>query len=125
MSMRNYACVEYGIVLNGLVDYGLLEELAEDETVEYQFSFTGETFPLNDNGYPEWGGGEFFDNETVYYLPSKTPGLFETAYPDMKAMVSDVLSRYGEAREADGRLPRLTSEQVRKRLRAIQGTYYG
>ena len=125
MSMRNYACVDYGIVLNGLVNADALEELAEDETVEHQFSFTGEAFPLRDDGSLDWGNGDAFDDESVYYLSSRWPKLFEAAYPDMKAMVSDMLSRYREAWEVDGRLPRLTSEQVRKRLRAIQGTYYG
>lgn len=125
MSMRNYACVEYGIVLNGLMDHELLEELAEDETVESVFSFTGEAFPLKDDGSLDWANGDYFDDESVYYLSSRCPALFEAVFPDMKAMVSDMLSRYREAWEVDGRLPRLTSEQVRKHLRAIQGTYFG
>ena len=126
MSMRDYAFTDYGIVLNGLVDSDVLEELAEDDTVEYRFSFTGEAFPLDDSGNPDWGRGDAFDDGTVYYLSSsRSPGLFEAAYAGMDELVSDLLSQYRRARRADRRLPRLTAKQVRERLRSIQGTYYG
>ena len=126
MSMRDYAFTEVGLVLNKLVPGDVLDELAEDETVESQFSFTGEAFPLKADGTENWGHGDAFDDETVYYLStSRHPTLFKAAYPDMKALVADMLERYGNARKADKRLPRLTAGQVRKRLRAIQGTYYG
>ena len=125
MNMRDYAFTEYGIVLNGLVDSDVLEEMAEDETVEYQFSFTGEAFPIRDDGGMDWGRGDTFEDETVYYIASKCPGLFEAAYPDMKSMVADMVAKYQDAREEDGRLPRLTAKQVREHLRSVQGTYYG
>ena len=126
MSMRDYAFMDWGMVLNGLVDDDVLEEMAEDETVESQFSFTGEALPLNDKGEPGWNHGDSFDDGTVYYLSShRSPRLFEAAYAGMDEFVSDLLSQYRRARRSDRRLPRLTAAQVRERLRAIQGTYYG
>ena len=126
MSMRDYAFTEVGLVLNKLVPDDVLAELSDGETCESQFSFTGEAFPIKADGTEDWGHGDSFSDETVYYIAvSRHSTLFKAAYPDMKALVADMLERYEHARKADKRLPRLTAGQVRKRLRAIQGTYYG
>lgn len=128
MSMSYYSFVTHGIVLNGLLDDDVLQELAEDEVVESQFSFTGDAFPLNDDGDPLWNKGESFVDESIYYvgLP-KSPRFFEAAYENMDALVADMLASYRKVRRSDGsrRLPVLTAKKVRKLLREIDGTYFG
>ena len=126
MSMRDYAFYEVGILLNGLVHEDVLSELAEDEVCESQFSFTGEAFPIRDDGTEDWGHGDSFADMTVYYIAApRHSTLFKAAYAHIYALVADVLDAYRTARKSDGRLPALTTAQVRKRLRFIQGTYYG
>jgi hypothetical protein len=124
--MRDYAFSDVGILLNGLVPDDVLDELSEDETCEAQFSFTGEAFPLHTDGREDWGHGDSFSDATVYYLASRRHStLFKAAYKNMTELVTAMLAQYEAARRSDSRLPELTPRQVRKRLRAIQGTYYG
>lgn len=128
MSMRYYSFSAYGIVLNGLVDDDTLQELAEDEIAEAQFSFTGDAFPLDDDGDPVWGKGTSFCDKSLYYVSlPKSPRFFEAAYESMDALVADMLARYRKVRSGDEsrRLPVLTAKKVRKLLMAIDGTYYG
>ena len=126
MSMRDYAFTEVGLVLNGLVPDDVLAGLSDDETCESQFSFTGEAFPIKADGTEDWGHSDSFSDATVYYLPGRRHStLFKAAYKNMTALVTDILTQYEAARRSDNRLPKLTPRQVRKRLRAIQGTYYG
>lgn len=126
MSMRNYSFNDHGIVLNGLVAPDVLEGLAEDDVVETQFSFTGDAFPLDDNGTPEWSNGSSFADEAIYYVSlPKSPSLFKAVYRDMDELVADMLARYRKVRNGDKRLPVLTARKVRKLLRMIDGTYYG
>ena len=128
MSMRDYSFVTHGIVLNGLLDADVLEELSEDGVVESQFSFTGDAFPLNDDGDPLWSKFESFTDEAIYYVElPKSPHFFEAAYRDMDALVADMLARYRKVRRSDEsrRLPVLTAKKVRKLLREIDGTYFG
>ena len=128
MSMRNYSFSDYGIVLNGLVGVDVLEELAEDETVDTQFSFTGDAFPLDDEGNPVWNKADTFCDESLYYVPlQRSPGFFKAAYKNMDELVADMLARYRNARRSDEkrRLPVLTAKKVRKLLRKVDGTYYG
>ena len=122
MSMRDYSFVDYGIVLNDIVDYETLCELAEDDKIEHQFSFTGEAFEVRDDGYTDWGNCETYSDDTVYYVSlPRYPNLFKAAYRDMNELVLSAASRY---RKIKG-LPKLTNEQIRGNLRLIQGTYYG
>ena len=128
MSMRDYSFSAYGIVLNNVVDADVLEELVEDDVVESQFAFTGDAFPLNDDGNEKWGEGESFADETIYYVKlPKSPRFFEVAYRDMDALVADMLACYRKVRRGDKsrRLPVLTAKKVRELLRSIDGTYYG
>lgn len=127
MSMRNYSFSNYGIVLNGLVDEEVLEELAEDEIVE-TLSFTGDAFPLDDGGCPEWNEAEMFNDEAIYYISlQRSPSFFKATYRDMEELVADMLARYRKVRRSDEsrRLPVLTAKKVRKLLRMVDGTYYG
>ena len=126
MSMQYYAFVETGLLLNGLVEDDVLEELAEADAIEFQFSFTGEAFPLDDCGLEDWGLGKPITDKTLYYLGVKhRPRLFRAAYANMDDLLSELIGSYNLARKTDKRLPRLTPKQVRRRIMAIQGTYYG
>lgn len=135
MSMRDYGVDDYGIVLNGLgcntgkhpdFDEDWLEEMQDDETIEAQSSFTGETAPLSDRGYPEWGEPEYFTDETLYYISTlKSPTLFKRAYRDMKELVDELVMSYRKARKNDDRLPKLTRKEIRERIRYITGSYNG
>lgn len=126
MSTRDYSFADYGIVLNDVVDDNLLQELAERDVVEFQFSFTGEAFPVNDDGTEDWGHGDAFVDNVVYYISVKHyPSLFSAPYKNMTELVDELYASYNKSRECDERLPRLSKEQVRKCLRSIQGTYYG
>lgn len=126
MSMRDYAFCDHGLLLNKLVGDDVLEELAENEVIESQFSFTGEAFPVNDDGRERWGHGDPLNDETVYYLSvTNKPGLFSLAYGGMDELVKDLQQQYRKARRKDGRLPKLTAKQIRERVRSIQGTYFG
>ena len=126
MSMRDYAFCDHGLLLNKLVDDDLLQELAENEVIESQFSFTGEAFPLNDNGHEDWAHGDPFNGETVYYLSvTYHPGLFSLAYSCMDELVKDLQRQYRKARRKCKELPKLTARQIRENVRSIQGTYYG
>ena len=126
MSMRDYAFCDHGHLLNKLVGDDVLEELAENEVIESQFSFTGEAFPINDDGRESWGHGDPLNDETVYYLSvTHKPGLFSLAYSGMDELVRDLQRQYRKARRKDGRLPKLTAKQIREHVRSIQGTYFG
>lgn len=126
MSMRNYAFQEYGILLNDLVDENLLEELAEDEVVERQFSLTGGAFALRDDGTEDWGDCTYFNDAPVFYLSlPRHPQFFKAAYRDMDDLVRSVARVYWQARREDGRLPKLKLPDIRKRIRSISGTYLG
>jgi len=122
MSMRDYAFSEYGIVLNDLIGDDTLQELAENDVISSQFSFTGESFEVNDDGSTDWGNSETYNDGTVYYVElPKYPHLFKAAYRNMNALVKSIAARY---RKIKG-LPKLTNRQIREKLRLIQGTYYG
>lgn len=128
MSMRDYSFTTHGIVLNGLLDSDILDDLAEDDVVGVQFPFTGEALPLDDGGSTLWSSDESFSEEALYYVElPKSPHLFRAAYRDMDALVADMLDRYRSVcrRDYESRLPALTANQVRSRLRIVQGTYYG
>lgn len=124
--MREYAFSDYGILLNEIVDNDdLLDELAEAEIVDSQYSFTGEAFPIDDKGHEQWSSGDAFDDITVYYISVRSrPSLFSAPYKDMDELVAELYKSYNDSRERDKRLPRISKEQVRKNLRLIQGTYY-
>ncbi len=117
---KDYAVTGYGIVLNGHVDEDTLEELASADSIESYPSFTGEAFPLRDDGSEMWSDGEALSDETLYFVPlSRWPSLFAAAYESMDELVADAKGRY----EAVGGLPKVRS--FRKRVRKIVGSYYG
>lgn len=120
MSMQHYAFTGYGVVLNGLADEELLSELADAGRIEAQYSFTGEAFPLKDDGTEDWGRGRPFDGETVYFVPlPKYPSLFKAAYPNMVALATDMQLAYDRV---EG-LPKATVANLG--IVSIQGSYFG
>lgn len=122
MSTREYAFTGYGVLLDDIVDEDLLCELSETGEVEVQFSFTGEVFPLRDDGCEDWGEVEYKNDEPLYFISlPKYPQFFKAVYSDMEALVSDMHMAYSQVRG----LPKLSKDEVRKRLRSFQGTYYG
>ena len=126
MSMQHYAFSETGLLLNGLAKDDVLEELAETDAIGFQFSFTGEAFPLDDCGIEDWGRGKPITDKTLYYLGAKRRStLFRAAYANMDDLLSELVAGYNLARKADKRLPRLTPTQLRGHIMTMQGTYYG
>lgn len=126
MSMRTYAFWGYGLLLNGLVDDDVLEDIAERDIVDSQCSFDGEAFPLRDDGTEDWDHGHpYGDDAMLYYICMKNrPMLFQTAYKDMDELVEEMYEAYADAARQDKRLPELARKQVRERICAMQGTYY-
>ncbi len=117
---RYYALSSYGIVLNGLFDPDFLRTLADDGDIEAYSSFTGEAFPLRDDGSEMWSDGESLVDETLYFVPlPRMPRLFGAAYGDMDELVRVADEAY---RNTDT-LP--DPGPVRGRIRKIVGTYYG
>lgn len=122
MSMREYAFTGYGVLLNDIVDEDLLCELSEKGEVEVQYSFTGEVFPLCDDGLEDWGQGEYKNDEPLYFVSlPEYPKFFKAVYPDMEALVSDMHMALSQVQG----LPKLSKAEVRKRLRSFQGSYCG
>lgn len=120
--MRVYAFTGYGVLLNDIVDEDLLCELSDTGEVEVQYSFTGEVFPLCDDGCEDWGEGEHKNDEPLYFISLPMyPRFFKAVYPDMKALVSDMHMACSKVRG----LPKLSKAEVRKHLRSFQGSYYG
>ena len=100
--------------------------MAENDVVEFQFSFSGEAFPLNDDGFEDWSRGKPINDTTVYYLSAKRRAtLFRAAYSGIDELVKEMATTYNLARKEDGRLPRLEPAQIRRNIMVIQGTYYG
>lgn len=117
---RNYAVSSYGIVLNGRAGDDLLRELADDDRIESYPSFTGEAFPIRDDGSEMWADSEALCDETLYFVPlPRMPRLFSAAYDGMDALVDAARRAYG----AVGGLPAIGD--ARDRIRRIVGTYYG
>lgn len=129
--MRNYAVHCSGLLLNNLkvdgksLDTEVLQEMADNGIVSQQ-SLTGETFPWSKTGRIMWSDGEYYDDQTVYYIDlPKYPSFFKQAYENMRELVNDLKRAYDEARAKDDRLPKLTLKQVQENIREIEGTYYG
>lgn len=122
MSMQDYSFTGYGIVLNDVVDQDVLEEMAENDDISSQYSFTGEAFEVKDDGCEDWGKSDTFDDNTVYFVElPKYPRFFRAAYRNMDALMDDMERAY---RKVKG-LPRFGRKRLRKLFRSIQGTYYG
>ena len=134
MSMRDYAYVDYGLVLDkktikymyGKVFKDGNEEYEEDMgyalydkgIVEYTGEFTGEAMKIDDNGNDTWGDSTVYTADVIYYVPlGKYPSLFKANYKDINEIVEEFKSKVGEY------MPE--GYDYRANIRHIIGTTFG
>ena len=133
MSMRDYAYVDYGLVLDnetikhmyakaisgqGEDEYDMGYELYNKGIVEYTGEFTGEARRIEDNGNDAWGDATVYSADVIYYVPlGKYPSLFEVNYKDMNEIVEEFKSKVGEY------MPE--GYDYRANIRHIIGTTFG
>lgn len=132
MSMRTYAFEDYGLVLTEeamkAICEKVCEELDEDESYGMALydmdicscagNFSGEAFPITDKGADTYNGSEDFDDDSVYYIPTKRYStLFEAAYKDINEMIAEFKENLGEY------LP--DNFDYRSNIRHIIGTTFG
>lgn len=138
MSMRDYAVNDYGLLITEEIvkniaskvcegyteeeykddPFGFAYELYEKGLVEYIGSFTGESIVINDNGENLWGNGEYYNDDVIYYVPTKNIStLFKAAYNNIDEMIEEFKGKLGKYLPAEF--------DYRKYIRNISGTYYG
>lgn len=138
MSMRDYAVNDYGLLMTREMmkmvaakvcedyteedyeedEYAFNEELYDEGIVEYISEFTGESICVNDDGSSNWGVGEDYDADYIYYVATNNMStLFKAAYKNMDEMVEEFKNKLGEYFPADF--------DYRKYIRHISGTYFG
>ena len=133
MSMRDYACEDYGLVLDFETMKHICAKMFADEPVEegdegcalYEAGicnlfgqFTGEAFGIQDNGNDIWDNSTTYSCDEVYYVPlDKYPSLFSTAYKDINEIVEEFKAKIGEYMP-DG-------YDYRANIRHIVGTTFG
>ena len=122
MSMRDYAVNDYGLLITEEIvksiaskvcegyteeeykedPFGFAYELYENGLVEYIGSFTGESIIINDNGENLWGNGEYYNDDVIYYVPTKNIStLFKAAYNNIDEMVEALQIADREAKLAN------------------------
>ena len=133
MSMRYYAYEDYGLILHDETIKILCEKVFANEPSEEEddgfslydaeicqmaSSFTGEAYPIRDNGGDDWDRSETYYDDSVFYIPvEKYPTLFKTAYKDMDEMVAEFKDKIGEYLPEDF--------DYRSNIRHIVGTTWG
>lgn len=133
MSMREWACADYGLILDDKAMKCLCEKIFIDDPVEegdegcalYEAEicnlfgqFTGEAFGIQDNGSDTWDNSTSYSCDEVYYVPlEKYPSLFGTAYKDINEIIEELKAKIGE------HLP--DGYDYRANIRHIIGTTFG
>lgn len=135
MSMRDYAVSDYGLLLDEetikIIASKVFDDFSEDEDedwgyllydkgiCEYISEFTGESFPVKEDGFVSWGDdGENCSCETIVYVPtSNFPTLFKKAYENIDEIINEFKGKLGEY------LP--DGFDYRGKIRHINGTYFG
>lgn len=133
MSMRDYAYVDYGLVLDENTikhmyakaiggqdedEYDMGYELYNKGVVEYTCEFTGEAMRIDDDGNDACGDTTVYSADVIYYVPlGKYPSLFEANYKDMNEIVEEFKFKVGEYMP-DG-------YDYRANIRHIIGTTFG
>lgn len=133
MSMRDYAYVDYGLVLDeetikymyakaiggqeeDVNDMGY--ELFDKGIVEYTGEFTGEAMRVENNSNDNWNDTLVYSADIFYYVPlGLYPSLFKAQYKDMNEIVEELKSKVGEYMP-DG-------YNYRANIRHIVGTTFG
>ena len=133
MSMRDYAYEDYGLILNNETIKTICEKLFANDLHEenddgYSLydagicqmvgNFTGELYPIRDDGGDDWSNSETPNDDSIFYIPvEKYPTLFKTAYKDIDEIVAEFKEALGEY------LP--DSYDYRANIRHIVGTTFG
>ena len=138
MSMRDYAVNDYGLLMTEETMQMIVSKVCKDYTeedykddpfgfneaiynegiVEFISSFTGESIIINDNGENLWGNGEYYNDDVIYYVPTKNIStLFKAAYNNIDEMIEEFKGKLGKYLPAEF--------DYRKHIRNISGTYYG
>lgn len=138
MSMRDYAVNDYGLLMTIEMMQMIASKVCDDYTdadykddpwsfnqeiydkgiVEYINSFTGESIEINDDGTNNWGICEYYNDDVIWYTPTKNIStLFKAAYNNMGEMIAELRKRLGEYLPDDF--------NYRKYIRNISGTYFG
>lgn len=138
MLMKYNAVDDYGVVLNTnhlhCIASKLFNPLAEKEWaenreaivddiidrlpfVERVFSFTGEVYPVNDDGYTRYEAEPYVSDDLYYVGASWYPNLFKAVYRDMNEALDDIKSQVGKY------LP--DNFNYKDNFKHIIGVYYG
>ena len=138
MSMRDYAVDDYGLLMTKEMVKAIAIKVCDDFTeeeynnypfefayklydkgiVEYISDFTGESIAINDNGENVWGVSEYYNDDVIYYVPTKNIStLFKAAYKNIEVMIEEFRNRLSEYLSEDF--------EYRKYIRHISGTYFG
>lgn len=133
MSMRDYACEDYGLVLDQSAMRYICKTMFVDDPVEegdegcalYEAEvcnlfgqFTGEAFGIQENGNDTWDNSTSYSCDEVYYVPlKKCPSLFDTAYKDINEIIEELKEKIGEYLPED--------YDYRSNIRHIVGTTFG
>ena len=138
MSMRDYAVNDYGLVMTRDMlkticskhyreyteekydddEYSFNDALYEEGVVEYISEFTGEAMVIDDNGNDDYNSSEVYNDDTIYYVPTKKYGtLFKAAYANMEELESEFRNKFNKYLPDDF--------DYRKHICHIVGTYFG
>ncbi|MCF0232671.1 MAG: hypothetical protein HUJ63_10520 [Enterococcus sp.] len=147
MSMGQYSAYHVGIDVESLLSEVLGPECDETrdvlallryaDVVEGESEFTGEVFPLGDDGVERWSEGRMKEGESVCYVEiPRYPTLFRAPHRSMDGLVKRMVPVYrGFARSAnkvleeeglESRLPETVGgDVVRRHLSSFIGVYCG
>ena len=90
----------------------------EEGVVEYISEFTGEAMVIDDNGNDDYNSSETYNDDTIYYVPTKNYGtLFKAAYANMEELESEFRNKFNKYLPDDF--------DYRKHICHIVGTYFG
>ena len=126
MSMRYYGFHAYGLLLDGdelkryfaPSDSEEAWEIADRIGLCCEGDFSGDAFPINDDGTEEWWSPDSFDGDPIYYAPiSRYPSLVSAVYKSIDEIVSELRQQLCQYLPQDF--------DYRSHLRSIVGVYYG
>ena len=138
MSMRDYEVIDYVIVMIRDMlkticskyyreyteekydkdEYSFNDALYEEGVVEYISEFTGEAMTIDENGNDDYNSSEVYNDDTIYYVPTKNYGtLFKAAYANMEELEDEFRNKFNKYLPDDF--------DYRKHICHIVGTYFG
>ena len=111
MSMREYAYYDYGLVFDDTTMQYIYNKrfddpiegedvamaLCDSEFCICAGNFTGEAFPIMDNGNDDWNNSKVYSGDSVYYVPFDLyPSLFKAPYNNIEEIVEEFKKKVGE-----------------------------